>query len=116
MDHFPIFMRVHGRRIVLSGGGEAALAKLRLLLKTTGHITVFATDPASEIIKWHDAGKLTLIRRVLAPGDTLCAALFYAADEDATEDARTAALARADGALWSNEARAPVRLARMEQP
>jgi len=35
----------------------------------------------------------------MTPGDTLCAALFYAADEDAAEDARTAAIARADGAL-----------------
>ena len=45
MDHFPVFLRVHGRRIVLSGGGEAAVAKLRLLMKTTAHITVFAQTP-----------------------------------------------------------------------
>ncbi|GFE49946.1 siroheme synthase [Roseobacter cerasinus] len=99
MDHFPIFLRVEGRRIVLSGGGEAALAKLRLLLKTAGHITVFAQDPAPEIVAWADAGKLALIRRHMTPGDTLCAALFYAADEDDAEDARTSAIARADGAL-----------------
>lgn len=99
MDHFPVFLRVHGRRIVVSGGGEAALAKLRLLLKTTGHITVFAETAAPEIQKWEEEGKLTLNRRALAPGDTLCAALFYAADEDDAEDARTSAIARADGAL-----------------
>ncbi|MEP0963736.1 MAG: siroheme synthase CysG [Roseobacter sp.] len=99
MDHFPIFLHVHGRRIVVSGGGEAALAKLRLLLKTTGHITVFAPTPAPELEDWAKDGKIALVRRTMAPGDTLCAALFYAADEDATEDARTAAIARADGAL-----------------
>ena len=33
MQHFPIFLDLDGRRVVLSGGGEAALAKLRLLLK-----------------------------------------------------------------------------------
>jgi uroporphyrin-III C-methyltransferase/precorrin-2 dehydrogenase/sirohydrochlorin ferrochelatase len=99
MDHFPIFLRVHGRRIVLSGGGDAALAKLRLLLKTTAHITVFAPAPADEIVAWAQAGDLKLVRRRMAPGDTLCAALFYAADEDAAEDARTSAIARADGAL-----------------
>ncbi|WP_227269470.1 siroheme synthase CysG [Roseobacter weihaiensis] len=99
MDHFPVFLRVHGRRIVLSGGGEAALAKLRLLLKTAGHITVFSPDPASQIERWADERRLTLVRRAMAPGDTLCAALFYAADEDEAEDARTAAIARADGAL-----------------
>ena len=46
MDHFPVFMAVAGRRIVLSGGGEAALAKLRLILKTTAHVTVIAADAA----------------------------------------------------------------------
>ena len=99
MDHFPVYLRVQGRRIVLSGGGEAALAKLRLLLKTTGHITVFATEPADQIENWSAEGKLTLMRRPLAPGDAMCAALFYAADENEAEDARTSAIARADGAL-----------------
>ena len=27
MDHFPIFVALAGRRVVLSGGGEAALAE-----------------------------------------------------------------------------------------
>lgn len=99
MNHFPIFLNTAGRRIVLSGGGDAALAKLRLLMKTTAHLTVFAPDPAPEIIDWSNAGKLTLIARAMEPGDALCAALFYAADEDATEDKRTAAIAHADGAL-----------------
>ncbi|MEB8386092.1 hypothetical protein OO012_02530 [Rhodobacteraceae bacterium KMM 6894] len=99
MKHFPIFIALEGRRVVLSGGGDAALAKLRLLMKTEAHLTVHAPSPAPEILDWARAGHLTLIRRALAPGDALCAALFYAADEDAGEDARTVALARADGAL-----------------
>lgn len=99
MDHFPIFLATAGRRIVLSGGGDAALAKLRLLLKTTANITVFAPDAAPEIENWAEAGKLTLIKRSMEPGDTMCAVIFYAADEDAVEDKRTAAIANADGAL-----------------
>lgn len=99
MQHFPIFFAVAGRRIVLSGGGDAALAKLRLLLKTDAHVTVFSSDPAPKIVAWAGAGRLRLERRAMAPGDTLCAALFYAADEDAAEDARTSAIAKADGAL-----------------
>ena len=99
MQHFPIFLDLAGHRVVLSGGGDAALAKLRLLMKTQARLTVFATNPAPEIETWDRAGKLTLVRRRLSAGDALCAALFYAADEDTAEDARTAALARADGAL-----------------
>ena len=99
MNHFPIFLATQGRRIVLSGGGDAALAKLRLLLKTQASLTVFAKDAAPEIHAWAAEGKLMLVNRAMDHGDALCAALFYAADEDAVEDARTAALARADGAL-----------------
>jgi uroporphyrin-III C-methyltransferase/precorrin-2 dehydrogenase/sirohydrochlorin ferrochelatase len=99
MDHFPIFLATAGCRIVLSGGGDAALAKLRLLLKTTANLTVFAPNPAPEIKNWATSGKLTLIPRAMEPGDTMCAVIFYAADEDAAEDKRTAAIANADGAL-----------------
>ncbi|WP_299165588.1 siroheme synthase CysG [uncultured Tateyamaria sp.] len=99
MNHFPIFLNTAGRRIVLSGGGDAALAKLRLLMKTTAHISVFAPDADDQIKIWAAEGKLRLIERAMEPGDAMCAALFYAADEDATEDKRTAAIAHADGAL-----------------
>ena len=99
MDHFPIFLATKGQHIVLSGGGEAAMAKLRLLLKTTARLSVFAPSPSPEIEDWAAAGKLTLHKRALERADTLCAALFYAADEDAVEDKRTAAIARSEGAL-----------------
>lgn len=99
MKHFPIFLAVEGRRIVVSGGGEAALAKLRLLMKTEGRITVLAASPAPEIVDWAAADRLTLIARAMEPGDTLCAALFYAANENDAEDARVARLAHADGTL-----------------
>jgi uroporphyrin-III C-methyltransferase/precorrin-2 dehydrogenase/sirohydrochlorin ferrochelatase len=99
MQHFPIFVALAGRRVVVSGGGDAALAKLRLLMKTEAHLTVFSPTPAPEIEAWADEGRLALRRRAMEPGDALCAALFYGADEDDAEDARTAAIARADGAL-----------------
>ncbi len=98
MDHFPVFMAVAGRRIVLSGGGDAALAKLRLILKTTAKVTVFAPQAAPELHAWAAAGRLTLVLRVMAAGDAQDAVLFYAANEDDAEDARVAALAHADGA------------------
>ena len=99
MQHFPIFLNVQNARIVVSGGGEAALAKLRLLLKTEAPVEVFAADPAAEIVGWAADGRLDLTRRALRAGRRAGAALFYAADEDAAEDARDAAIARADGAL-----------------
>ncbi|MEM9427819.1 MAG: siroheme synthase CysG [Pseudomonadota bacterium] len=99
MKHFPIFLAVEGRRIVVSGGGEAALAKLRLLMKTEARLTVIAESIAPEIEGWAREGRLTILRRAQQPGDALCAALFYAANDDETEDARVTRLAQADGAL-----------------
>jgi uroporphyrin-III C-methyltransferase/precorrin-2 dehydrogenase/sirohydrochlorin ferrochelatase len=99
MKHFPIFMAVEGRRIVLSGGGDAALAKLRLLMKTQAKITVIAADIAPEITAWEAEGKLATLRRAMEPGDAMCATLFYAANEDDAEDTRVADLAHRDGSL-----------------
>ncbi len=99
MKHFHVFLAVEGRRIVVSGGGEAALSKLRVLLKTEARLTVIAEDVAPEIDTWAREGRLNVIRRAQEPGDALCAALFYAANDDAEEDARVTRLAQADGAL-----------------
>lgn len=99
MKHFPIFLAVEGRRIVLSGGGDAALAKLRLLMKTEAQLTVIAAEVADDIRKWADEGKLQIMARAMEPGDAQGAALFYAANEDDAEDARVSAIAHAEGAL-----------------
>ena len=99
MKHFPIFLAVEGRRIVLSGGGTAAMAKLRLLMKTQAHLTVIAAECSKDICAWAAQGKLRMIDRAMEPGDAMCAALFYAANEDEAEDARVSAIAHAEGAL-----------------
>ncbi|MDX8348533.1 siroheme synthase CysG [Cognatiyoonia sp. IB215446] len=99
MQHFPIFLAVAGRRIVVSGGGDAAMAKLRLLMKTGAHLTVIAAEIAPDIRKWAAQGKLQTLERAMEPGDALCAALFYAANEDDAEDARVSTIAHAEGAL-----------------
>lgn len=99
MKHFPIFLAVADRRILLAGGGEAALAKLRLLVKTDARIEVFASIPAPAIEAWAAAGRLRLIRRPVRAADMPGAVLFYAANDNAKEDARGSALARAAGVL-----------------
>ncbi len=99
MQHFPVFLDLAGRRVVVAGGGAAAVAKLRLLLKTPADLVVIAAAADPDIEAWADAGRLTLHRRSFAVGDARGAALVYGAAEDAAEDARIAAIARAEGAL-----------------
>lgn len=99
MQHYPIFLAMEGTRVLLSGGGAAAMAKLRLLMKTPARIEVYARTPASEIVTWARQGRLHLARRDLQRGDLNGATLVYAADEDDALDARTEAFARAAGVL-----------------
>ncbi|THH38826.1 uroporphyrinogen-III C-methyltransferase [Aliishimia ponticola] len=99
MEHFPIFLDTKGQHIVLSGGGEAAEAKLRLLMKTEARITVFAVAPSATIEGWAAEDRITLRTRQITSGDADDAVLVYAADEDDALDARTKQIGRAGGAL-----------------
>jgi uroporphyrin-III C-methyltransferase/precorrin-2 dehydrogenase/sirohydrochlorin ferrochelatase len=99
MRHFPVFLDLRGRRVVVSGAGETAVAKLRLLLKTEARIAVYGTDADPQVLRWAAERRLTLTERPVANGDAICAALLYGANADPAEDARAAAIGRASGAL-----------------
>jgi uroporphyrin-III C-methyltransferase / precorrin-2 dehydrogenase / sirohydrochlorin ferrochelatase len=99
MRFFPVFLRVADQRIVVSGGGEAAVAKLRLLLKTEARIEVYATEVDPVILGWEAEGRLTVIRRPVNAVDVARARLVYGANDEAVEDARVAKLAENAGVL-----------------
>lgn len=94
MQHFPIFLRLAGRRVVVSGAGQAAVAKLRLLLKSDAEISVFGSDPDPQIQAWHRESALRHDGRRVETGDLDNAALVYCASNVPSEDARVGALAR----------------------
>ncbi len=57
MRYFPIFIDLKDARVVVVGGGEEALRKIRLLLKTPAHIEVIASELHAELlaeprVKW----------------------------------------------------------------
>jgi uroporphyrin-III C-methyltransferase/precorrin-2 dehydrogenase/sirohydrochlorin ferrochelatase len=94
MQYFPINIRLAGERVALIGGGEDAVAKLRLLLKTDAKITVFAKQANAAIMQWQDEGKLQLISRPFAAADRDDLRLVYLSGEDPKErDAVLALLA-----------------------
>ena len=99
MRHFPIFLDLCGRKVIVAGAGDVAVAKLRLILKTEAAVQVFGTDPHADIISWAAAGRLTYVDRPLRDGDGEDAALLYGANGNPKEDARVAQIGRAAGAL-----------------
>ncbi len=99
MRHFPVFLNVEGRRILVCGGGETAIAKLRLILKTSARIEVFAEGPSSQIQEWEEAGALTIVRRQPLASDLENAAMVYAAHGEEQPDRKVARLAEQQGVL-----------------
>ena len=94
MRHLPITLDLRGRTVVVAGGGETALAKLRQLAKTEARLLVFAGHPIPTVTHLAFTGRVSLVPRSPAASDLADAALVYAASEDASEDARIAELAR----------------------
>jgi uroporphyrin-III C-methyltransferase / precorrin-2 dehydrogenase / sirohydrochlorin ferrochelatase len=95
MQHFPIFVDLRDRRVVVCGGGEEALAKLRLLLKTEARVEVYAEKVGQGVRRLADEGRVTLHAREVEAGDLDGTALAYGATGTHEGDARLAWLSRA---------------------
>jgi len=101
MRHFPVFLNVQNKRILVTGAGECAIAKLRLLLKTEGRVVVFATDVDQQVESWAKAGLLEIVRRKIQMDDFYNTAMLYAAEDDAELDGVTAAKAKMANVLFN---------------
>lgn len=97
MRHFPIYLDTRDQTIVVSGAGECAVAKLRLLLKTQAQLHVYDSAPQEQVQIWAREGRLILHPRPLVLADLQGAALLYAANDDAQMDAQVATLGRSAG-------------------
>ncbi len=115
MQYFPIFVSMSQQRVLISGAGEVAEAKLRLLLKTSASLEVYGVKPSDQVIQWAQQNLLTLHKRELTQTDLQVTGkqtsdktpalipprlLYIAHGEDAT-DRRIATLAESSGVLFS---------------
>jgi uroporphyrin-III C-methyltransferase/precorrin-2 dehydrogenase/sirohydrochlorin ferrochelatase len=92
MRYFPIFFDLEGRPVTVVGGGEEALRKIRLLLKTGAAINVIAPELHEELAAER---RVNWIARGYHAGLIEGAALVYSADAALNE--RVASDARAMG-------------------
>jgi len=87
--------------IAVVGGGEAAVAKLRLLLKTEAKITVYDPAPSAQIQSWEQDGLLKTSKGALTLDQARQAQLIYAASEDDSCDLQTQKVAQSAGTLFN---------------
>ncbi|MCY4259774.1 MAG: siroheme synthase CysG [Rhodobacteraceae bacterium] len=97
--YYPIFADLAGQTVVVSGAGDTAACKLRLLLKSPARILVYGADPIDEIVQWHSEGQIDLVPRRLLKDDQVECMLFYAANEDEAENLRVLDFAKSFGVL-----------------
>jgi uroporphyrin-III C-methyltransferase / precorrin-2 dehydrogenase / sirohydrochlorin ferrochelatase len=79
MRYFPIFYDLEGRKVVVVGGGEEALRKVRLLLKTNARILVIAPLLHDELAS---EPRVEWLARRFVPDLLDGAALVYSADPE----------------------------------
>ncbi len=103
MNQFPVFLTMRDRRVVILGGGEAALAKARLVIAAGGAPALVwpEIEPATRAGLSQDAERpaAKLIEAAPARADLAGAALVFIAIDDAHEAARWARIAKSQGAL-----------------
>ncbi|MHB1102776.1 MAG: SAM-dependent methyltransferase [Devosia sp.] len=88
---FPVSYRVQGQRIVIVGGGEGALGKARLAVKTTASVVIISAQIEADFSKL----PVTVVARAFEAADLDGAALVFVADHGADgEAAKIAARAR----------------------
>ncbi len=97
MRTFPIFVSFEGKPPLVTGGGELAAVKARLLLKGGGMVDVAASHVVPELAALAEAGHVSLLPARPGIDQLRGRPLVIAATGDDEEDARVSAIARALG-------------------
>ena len=97
MRHFPVFVALEGRSVLVVGGGDAALGKVLLLRQASATITVVAPEVNAELAELERQDAISIVRRAFAAGDVAGRALVFAATGEEAADAAVSEAARAIG-------------------
>ncbi len=97
MRYFPVYLDLDGREVLIVGGGEKALQKLRLLAKTSARLRVVAEEIDEDIVALARERGVALEWHRFRPSDLAEVAMVFAAQDDAESDAKVAAAAKARG-------------------
>ncbi|KNC65959.1 siroheme synthase CysG [Pseudoalteromonas ardens] len=96
MQYLPIFTKLDNKPVLVVGGGEVALRKIRALLKARADVTVLAPEFCNELIQLSEEGELHLKTAYFSADAVDSMALVIAAtdNDDVNAQVRDAADAR----------------------
>jgi uroporphyrin-III C-methyltransferase/precorrin-2 dehydrogenase/sirohydrochlorin ferrochelatase len=77
LNTFPLSFKVKGKRIMIVGGTDEALNKVRLVAKTTASIEIYARQVETDFSGFD----VTVFERPLTAEDVAGVALVFVADE-----------------------------------
>jgi uroporphyrin-III C-methyltransferase/precorrin-2 dehydrogenase/sirohydrochlorin ferrochelatase len=97
MNYFPAFFDLTAQRVLIVGGGEVALRKLALLMRSGAKITVVAPEVLPELSRQAAAGTITVAVREFVPDDLVGARLVIVATSRRAVNRWIAALSEARG-------------------
>jgi uroporphyrin-III C-methyltransferase/precorrin-2 dehydrogenase/sirohydrochlorin ferrochelatase len=97
MQHFPLFLDVNGRDILVVGGRRTAARKAALLADAGARVVVVASRPGAELSEAAKRGRILVQQHSFEADDVSGKLLVVSASDDAALDARVSAAARAAG-------------------
>jgi uroporphyrin-III C-methyltransferase / precorrin-2 dehydrogenase / sirohydrochlorin ferrochelatase len=96
---FPAFIKVAGKRALVVGNGEEALAKCRLLSETEARIVLIADAPSADLAAFAANAGIEHFETAFAPSMLKDAVMAFGATGDGAGDRAIVAAARAAGVL-----------------
>jgi uroporphyrin-III C-methyltransferase / precorrin-2 dehydrogenase / sirohydrochlorin ferrochelatase len=95
--YYPVFLKLHGQRVLLVGGGEVAARKLRLLLRAGARVGIVAAELGAEVAAACEQGRAGHLGPAFEPAQLSGCRLAVAATDDAGLNASVAAAAEDAG-------------------
>ncbi len=89
--HYPIFLKIRGKKCIVIGGGEVALRKVRMLLECGADVTVISPTLHPGLTELAGENAVHLVRRIYRTGDLRGAAVVIAATDSKRTNHRAAA-------------------------
>lgn len=97
--HYPVFLRIQGRRCVVVGGGPVASRKAKALLEHGAKVKVVSPELCPELKELAETNTIQFVSRSYEDGDLRRVTLAVAATDDAQINQKVLAEARKRGVL-----------------